>query len=145
MAPRVGDGPPPILPGETRAFTIQTKRSGTRLSLAAMLICTNDGFTGLDSTRLPNHVGDTIVLTTSGYDAGTEVNTEDFADIVPPCAPLTGIATTDAGTGMSNPALVEGGVITHHAGITGVDDLLTGLHGWDVQAPVASITVERTG
>jgi len=37
---------------DTLTFDI-TARPGDRLSLATMLICTNDGFTGLDAARLP--------------------------------------------------------------------------------------------
>ena len=89
-----------------------------------------------------------IVLGTSGCStgsvdsAGTEVNTEDFADLVPPCPALTGVMSTDMGTGMSNPALAENGVIRHHDGVAGGDDLQAGLHGW--QDPVARVTIRRT-
>jgi len=107
------------------------------LSLASMLICTNDGFTGLNSVRLPP-AGAKIILT-SGYDAGTEMNTEDFADLVPPCQGLIGVSSADAGTGESNPMLAENGVITYHAGIQGGDDLLPDVHGW--KNPVAKITI----
>jgi hypothetical protein len=41
--------------------------------------------------------------------------------------------------------LAEGGVITHHAGILGGADLVPTIHGWDVNAPVARITVTATG
>ena len=44
---------------------------------------------------------------TNGYDAGTELNTEDFADIVPPCQGLIGVSSEDGGTGMSDPSLAE--------------------------------------
>jgi hypothetical protein len=34
-------------------------------------------------------------------------------------------------------------VIHHHAGIQGGADLVPAVHGWDVDEPVAEITVER--
>ena len=108
-----------------------------------MLICTNDGFTGVDSLRLPKDVGDAVVVRSAGYDAGTERNTEDLADIVPPCQGLVGVTSGEPGTGTSNPALAEGGVIHHHAGIVGGADLVPAVHGWS--DPVAEITVERVG
>jgi hypothetical protein len=108
-----------------------------------MLICTNDGFTGVSSLRLPHHVGQTFVVRSAGYDAGTEVNTEDFADMVPPCQALVGVSSGEAGTGTSNPALAEGGVIHHHAGIAGIADLVPAVHGW--HDPVVEIAVERVG
>ncbi len=68
-----------------------------------------------------------------------KTNTEDFADIVPPCQDLIGVSSADAGTGDSNPALAEGGVIAAHSGIQGGTDLTVSDHGWT--DPVARITV----
>jgi len=48
------------------------------------------------------------------------------------------------GTGMSDPALAEGGVIHHHPGIQGGADLLPAIHGWDTSLSVSLITIERT-
>jgi hypothetical protein len=137
-----GGSAPPILPGETVVATITTDRGAKYLSWASMLICTNDGFSGLDGERLPQKVGDAVTLYTEAYDAGTEINTEDFADMVPPCPLLTGVPTSDPGTGASNPALAEGGVIHHHGGIQGGDDLDPIIHGWT--GPLARIEVRRT-
>ncbi len=133
---------PPVLPGETVTFEITAGPPFNFLSWASMLICTNDGFTGIDSLKLPNQVGTSTYAYTNAYDAGTEVNTEDFADIVPPCQFLSGHSSADPGTDMSDPALAENGVIHHHAGIAGIDDLEQDVHGWT--DPVAKITVERT-
>jgi hypothetical protein len=124
-------------------FEISGELGARRLSWVSMLICTNDGFTGLDSLSLPRHVGDSVTVGTAGYDAGTEINTEDFADIVPPCQALIGVSSGEPGTGMSDPALAEGGVIHHHDGIQGGADLVPGIHGWNVNAPVAQVMVER--
>jgi hypothetical protein len=122
-------------------LTITADRGTKFLSYVSMLICSNDGFTGLDALQLPEAVGDTLIAYGAGYDAGTEINTEDFADIVPPCQGLIGVSSDDAGTGMSNPALAEGGVIMHHAGILGGNDLVPEIHGWD--DPVIRVTVTR--
>lgn len=124
-------------------FEISGDRGAHRLSWVSMLICTNDGFTGLDSVRLPRHIGQSVIFGTAGYDAGTETNTEDFADIVPPCQALIGVTSDDPGKGTTDPALAEGGVIHHHEGIQGIADLVPEVHGWDVDAPVAEVTVER--
>ncbi len=123
-------------------MTITAPRDVRRISWVSMLICTNDGFTGVDGLRLPNHVGQTVARFTNAYDAGTEVNTEKLQDIVPPCQGLIGV-TGAAGTGASNPDLAEGGVIHHHAGIVGGFDLLPSVHGWT--DPVALIAIERIG
>jgi len=136
-----GPTAPPLLPGETTGITLASTRGAKLVSFASMLICTNDGFTGIDDVRLPTDVGASIMVYGDAYDAGSEINTEDFADIVPPCQGLVGVSSDDAGTGMSNPALAEGGVITHHPGIQGGDDLVPGIHGWD--DPVVRVTITR--
>ena len=136
-------GVPPVMPGETVTFEISAGPPFNFVSWASMLICTNDGFTGVDTLKLPSDVGESVSVTTQGYDAGTETNTEAFVDIVPPCGPLTGQDSMGQGTDISDPALSEGGVIHHHGGILGVGDLDPTINDWD--NPVASITVERTG
>lgn len=130
-------------PGSTgfessETFTITAHGRARYLSYASMLICTNDGFTGLDSIRLPRHK---ITVYTAGYDARTEANTEDFADIVPPCQGLIGVSSDDAGTGMSDPLLAEDGIVIPHAGINGGVDLLPAVHDWS--DPVTKIEIER--
>ncbi len=122
-------------------FNITAGGGANRLSVVAMLICTNDGFTGLDSIRLPKWVGDAKEFYTAGYDAGTERNTEDYADIVPPCQGLINGSSNGEGTGSSNPALAEGGVISHHPGIQGISDLVPSVQGWT--DPVMKIVVTR--
>ena len=124
-----------VLPGETATLSV-TAPAGSLISTAMMLICTNDGFAGLDSVTLASG---SQTIDVNAYDAGTETNTEDFADIVPPCQSLIGVTSDDEGTGESNPALAEGAVIAAHAGIQGGTDLTTADHGWT--DPVARITV----
>ncbi|MBT8397211.1 MAG: hypothetical protein HKO65_14120 [Gemmatimonadetes bacterium] len=139
-----GEGPEVTLaPGEYVTVTLTADPGSNFISFASMLICTNDGFTGLDAAKLPKKIGDEITLYAGAYDAGTEINTEDFADIVPPCQLLGGVSSDDAGTGASDPALEEGGVVRHHDGVTGRDDLVPAIHGWT--GDVAMIKVRRTG
>jgi len=136
----------PLAPGQSVTVTLESSSSAQRfLSAAAMLICTNDGFTGADSSPLPGALSTTRVLYSPAFDAGTEINTEDFADIVPPCQALNGVSSEDEGTGMSNPALAEDGVIQRHRGIDGtVADLTTEAHGFNPARPAIAIAVTRT-
>src|SRR5918996_2597893 len=139
---------PPGVPGDamfdqSATVTVNADRRTHRLSFVSMLICTNDGFTGVDGLRLPHRVGKSTTVRTNSYDAFTERNTEDYAHMVPPCQALIGDSSGEPGTGVSDPALAEGGVITHHEGIQGGADLKPELHGWD--DPVAELQVERTG
>jgi hypothetical protein len=125
-------------------FEITSYKGAKYLSVASMLICTNDGFTGVDGVRLPKKVGQSKTIWSDAYDAGTENNTEDFADMVPPCQGLIGVVAMPAetGTGTTNGALAEGGVIHHHNGIVGgIDDLTVSDHGFT--NPVIEITIER--
>lgn len=57
--------------------------SGARLSLAAMLTLTNDGFVAVQQVKLPSIVGQEVRLDLLAYDAGSEANTESCAHV--PC------------------------------------------------------------
>ncbi|KKK53121.1 hypothetical protein LCGC14_3097960 [marine sediment metagenome] len=129
-------GTAPVKPCESATITVAAP-AGSLLSVVFMLICTNDGFSGVDSMTLPASGSESVDA--NAYDAGTENNTEDFADIVPPCQDLIGVSSDDAGTGETNSALAEGGVIAVHSGIQGGTDLTVSDHGWT--DPVARITV----
>ena len=143
----VVEGTAPIVPAHnpggtpfdsTATLTISAGGHARYLSFVSMLICTNDGFTGLDSIRLPARKKTVYVV---GYETRTEQNTEDFADIVPPCQGLIGVTSDDAGTGMSDPLLLEKGIIIPHAGVHGGSDLQPSVHDWS--DPVAKIVIER--
>jgi spondin N len=136
-------GVPPDPPAFPDSVTFEITASGNAhfLSFVSMLVCTNDGFTGVDSLRLPEGKGKTETADTQAYDSFTEQNTEDFAHIVPPCQGLIGVSSGEAGMEVSNPAIAEGGVIAHHEGIKDVADLDSSVHGWE--DPVARIEVER--
>ena len=135
-------GPPgPLMPEGTKTFMLDSANGAKYLTILMMLICTNDGFSGLDSIRLPSGVGESATYFSAAYDAGTEINTEDFADIVPPCADLSGVPPGDPGTGTSDPALAEGGVVHNHLGIMGGGDLDPAVHGWT--DPVIRVFITR--
>ena len=122
--------------GHTETYTITARSHHEYLSFASMLICTNDGFVGLDGIALPRH-GEEIVYG-AAYDARTEANTEDFVDMVPPCQALVGISSEDSGTGASDSAVSESGVVIPHPGIAGGSDL-TFAHAWT--DPVVKVTI----
>ena len=130
----VGDGP--VFPGQTLTVMIEAP-AGSSLSWVSMLICTNDGFTGIGSLDV-NSIGASTSVDAGAYDAGTEVNTEDFKDIVPPCQGIVGVTSSDEGTGASNPDLAEGGVVGMHTGIAGGNDLVS-QHDWS--GSVAKVTI----
>ncbi len=131
-------------PGNTglnhsETFIVSAEGNMRYLSFASMLVCTNDGFAGIDSVRLPINQK---TIYAEVYDARTERNTEDFVDMVPPCQGAIGITSDDEGTGISNSAIAEDGVIIPHSGIIGGEDLLEKVHAWG--NPVVKIDIVRT-
>jgi hypothetical protein len=133
----------PILPEASGSVEIQGPAGkGMRLSVVSMLVCSNDGFTGLDAMELPEKVGETTTYMSDGYDAGTEQNTEAKGDLVPPCVEAT--TGEGGGTGADQPPVAEDDVIRHHPGISSAtegDDILGETHQWT--DPVATIEIER--
>jgi hypothetical protein len=139
-----GGAEPPNPPdfSDEVSLMLTSDKHARHLSVVTMLVCTNDGFTGVNSLRLPKKIGQSVTVRTNGYDAHTEVNDEDLAHIVPPCQ-LIGVSSGEPGMDVSNPALAEGGVIAHHEGIKGGSDLVPSVHGWS--DPVAEIEVTAVG
>jgi hypothetical protein len=128
---RIG-GPGP----ETLTTTITARGSARYLSLGLMLICTNDGVAGLNRVRLPRGYKAKTYYARA-YDAGTEVNEETFATVVPPCF----LIGPTSGPGDGNDRTAENGRVLPHLGIMGGADLDPALHGW--AGPIASVTVRR--
>lgn len=123
----------PIPPGGEIEFEFTS--DARRFSLVAMLVCTNDGFAGLDAKRLPRRDGQTRHYIVRAYDAGTEINTELRQDLVP-----VGACGEGDGSAASNPALAENGVVRRHRTLRGVGDLDPSL---DWRGPVALVSITR--
>lgn len=140
----VGTGLPPVHriggPGPTsRTFRISARGDANRLSVAVMLICTNDGFTGVHSVRLPGGF-EAATFAGRGYDAGTESNDQSSTHIVDPCGAIGPVPAAPDGQNLRTPT--PGGLIHLHPGIQpGVGDLNAAAHGW--VNPTALITVQR--
>ena len=113
-----------------------------KFTMAAMLICTNDGFLGLDRVDLPQK-GD-LVYWLNGYDAGTEMNTEMSEDIVDPCSALGPFALSGDPNGNEDIAVdmvPHQPIQLHPTNIAGSGDLSMSDHGWT--DPVAKVTITR--
>lgn len=107
------------------------------LSLAAMLICTNDGFIGLDSVDLPKGP-ETAVYFPGAYDAGTEANDELYTSVVDPCGAVGPVAVAPDG---QNNRTATSEVIAMHPGFAGVGDMDPDAYNW--RNKVARVTVKR--
>ena len=143
FATKVETGSPagPIPPGGSREFDITSKGGKNYLSMAWMLVRTNDAFTGLDSYKLDQGARKkkgkghkaaykTRTVKTFAYDGGTENNNEDCAFIPgPPCNhPGVRDATAQA--------------IARHQGLNPSGPLAA--FAWNPSQPVAQIDITRT-
>jgi len=127
-----------ILPGQSETIVLDSKQDSiAALSVATMLVNTNDAFTGKTGIDVSNmQIGDSISMNTIAYDAGTEVNSEDAGTIPGPA---------DGGEGF-NQARDDVDFVAAHPGVVGSDDglttsILTSVHKFD--NPVMKITITR--
>ncbi len=127
---------------DTATFAI-TANPGDRFSIATMLICTNDGFLGLDGVALPAQGALSYDL--KSYDAGREQNTEKAIDMVDPCSALGPVKLPGDPNGNRDKevATTPAQPIQPHPGIKGNGDLTVAAHGWT--DPVARVTITRQG
>lgn len=128
-APAAG---PPVFAGQSVSTEVTSTSGARKLSVLGMLICSNDGFGGVNRVDLPGN--GCVTYHGRAYDAGTETNTEAYEDLVPPC-------DGSGQTGMSNPALAENGTVHPHQNIQGIADLSFASHGWS--GPVIKVVIER--
>ena len=121
-------GPGPFPPGATREFDVTSQGDDKYLSMAWMLVRSNDAFTGLDSYKLDGRKGKTKTLMLRAYDGGTERNNQSCTHIPgPPCNNFF----------VRDPTAQE---IAPHPGITGPSDIAA--FAWT--NPVAKVEIKRT-
>jgi hypothetical protein len=123
----VVEGDAPIFPGGSATYEIEASVFFARLSMAFMLVNTNDGFSGVDRLRLP--FGHRVSYYVGAYDAGSEENTELASDIPGPCCGNPGEGTD------------EHRRIREHPGILGIGDLDPSDYAW--ADPAAKLTITR--
>ncbi|MDS4031208.1 MAG: spondin domain-containing protein [Candidatus Contendobacter sp.] len=119
----------PLEPGQS--VTVQVAAQGAdHISLAAMIVPTNDGFIALNGVEAPRSGSETHWV--PGYDAGSEPNDELCVSIPgPQCG----------GEGAS--PLAGGEDFVHvHSGIHGIADLKAEEYDW--RNPVAVVTIKKT-
>lgn len=120
-------------PGETRVLLVDAGRRARYLSLAGMLLPTNDTFVALNSIRLPKRGQATHAAV--AYDAGTEENDQDCESIP---GPLCG------GEPDSLPAETDEGYVYVSNGFHDLGDEVLGPVVYDWKNPVAVIKIQRS-
>ena len=114
-------------PGASVTVTVSAK-GAKYISLASMLIPTNDAFIALNGVRVNGKESGYWV---QAYDAGTETNDEDCANIPGP----------DCGGSPFSPLDTGEGYVYIHGGIHGIGDLDAALYDW--RNPVAYVKVVK--
>ncbi|WP_286888065.1 spondin domain-containing protein [Pseudoalteromonas sp. ESRF-bin5] len=129
----------PVGPGVNTTITLTTDSlEALKLSLATMMVNTNDGFTGLSALDVSSlAVGDSLIRTTVAYDAGTEANTEAAGTIPGPA---------DGGEGF-NEARDDVNFVARHPGVVTNEDglsssVLSPEHKFD--NPLAKVVITST-
>jgi len=137
-----GSGAGAIGPAGTETVSLivlESELASLQVSVATMLVNTNDAFTALNGFDVSSMaIGDSVTFNTIAYDAGTEDDTEAAADVPGPAGGGEGFnaARSDAADRVS----MHGGVVTQDDGFATSD--LTEQHRFD--NPVMRIRIERT-
>jgi hypothetical protein len=122
-------------PGASVKVRVRAGGAFSRISVASMLIPTNDGFFAVNAASIP-HGREVRALTSVAYDAGSERNDELCASIPGPF-----FAECGGPGGGGAPSGGEEGYVHVHAGIHGIGDIDASQRDW--RNPVARITVQR--
>ncbi len=142
MVTVTASGAMPIGPGASEVVTVDLLESelpGTRISVATMLVNTNDAFSGLDAVLVESMaVGDSLRFRSIAYDAGTEADSEQATAIPGPAG---------GGEGFNAARDDQANQVSMHSGVVSRDDgfatsNLTEQHRFD--NPVAQILIVRT-
>jgi hypothetical protein len=121
----------PLLPGKSVTVVVSAAHGARRISIAAMMLPTNDGFIALDSVKVPRH--GSVTFFSPGFDAGSEPNDELCKNIPGPTCDGMGLSPGDNDS--------DEGYVHIHRGMHGIGDLVADVYDW--RNPVAKITVTR--
>jgi len=117
-----------LAPTMSTSFTLTNESANTHLSLAAMILPSNDGFVGLDSWTIPEEAG-TYTVFLNAYDAGTEANNELRGSGAPGEAGMPVPPPLDTSIGMNGTGITDmesNNKVHIHRGSLGDDDMTAG-------------------
>jgi len=130
-----------LMPGMSETIELSmTDNQPMLISIATMLVNTNDAFTGANAMNIANlQVGESISFSTSSYDAGTEKNSELEMTIPGPASSGMGEGYNEIRDDINKVAM--------HSGVVSADDglmtsVLTQAHKFD--NPTMKIMISRT-
>lgn len=126
-----------IMPGTNMSVTLSAESSdGLQLTVASMLVNTNDAFSGMTGFELDGLlVGESVSFLAPIYDAGTEMNDESVSSIPGPAAGGEGYNVQREARDM----------VTRHPGVVTADDglqtsVLSEAHRFDGGAMLVTVT-----
>jgi hypothetical protein len=122
-------------PGESVTVIVSGDHGVKYISVASMMLPTNDGFIGLNSAEVSKR-GD-MVFYSPAYDAGSEANDELCANIPGPHCKGSGPSPTSG----DEPNTGDETYVHIHRGTHGIGDLAADIYDW--RNPVARISVTR--
>jgi len=121
----------PLLPGHSVTLHVNMNKRNSHISVASMLVPTNDAFFAVNGIHGPRGKKSMTVYSPA-YDAGTEANDELCDNIPGPPFACTGEGFNEAS---------GEGYAYIHPGIQGIGDLEAATYTWN--NPVAKITIKR--
>lgn len=130
----VSDTGAPLPPGQSVTLTLPAGNGFNAVSIAAMLVPTNDGFFALNGELGPVGYQKSVTYYSPAYDAGTEADDEL-------CAHVPGPADVCTGEGFNASRDGDVDFVHIHPGIHGVGDLTAATYDW--RNPVAKIVITR--
>ena len=121
-----------LMPGHSVTVVVSARRGAKMISVASMMLPTNDGFIGLSDVKAPKR--GTATYYSPGYDAGSEAN-DELCDNIPGGGGCSGMG--------GSPGDNDGdeGYVHVHRGTHGIGNLAADVYDW--RNPVARITVTR--
>ena len=129
-----------LLPGESVTVRVSAAHGARRITVASMMLPTNDGFIALNGVKAPKR--GSVTYYSPGYDAGTEPNDELCINIPGPQCVASGVE----GEGRSPIDNNAEGYVHIHSGIHGDIGSLpynVTANVFDWRNPVAKITITR--
>ncbi len=118
-----------LMPGQSVSVDVSAKYGAKRISLASMMLPTNDGFIALNSVKAPKQ--GTATYYSPAYDAGTETNDELCVSIPGPTCGGDAASPSDDGEGY----------VHIHRGMHGIGSLAADQYDW--RNPVVKITITK--